>query len=219
MHHIGANTPKWRICMLIIHIHVFLFCSIYVVANYALAQSQQPCEIQAKSQPIKYTTLGPPPSPILKIVGADLYQVWLANQKPHTSPAPITQSQDRRSRSISDMVRQSEMSDPPPPLSPLYLQWIGSKTSCLPFVLIQQIYWWTVLRIFTNKWYFIKKITYKILSKNWLRIIQFDGCNISLIFCSFIDFVYNLYVLTFRWPWRGTWQVLTRTSVSRASRS
>ncbi|KAK2161589.1 hypothetical protein LSH36_114g04044 [Paralvinella palmiformis] len=52
--------------------------TIYVVSNYALTQSQQPCEIQAKSQPIRYTTLGPPPAPQLKVVGADICQATLS---------------------------------------------------------------------------------------------------------------------------------------------
>ncbi len=57
----------------------FHFCRIYVVANYTLAQAQQPYEIQAKSQPIKYTTLGPPPAPNLKIIGSDLHQVRVSS--------------------------------------------------------------------------------------------------------------------------------------------
>ena len=48
------------------------------MANYAYNQSQQPCEVQAKSTPIKYTTLGPPMAPTLKILSADLYQVGLS---------------------------------------------------------------------------------------------------------------------------------------------
>ena len=49
---------------------------IFVVANYGLANAQQPMELQAKSNTIKYTTLGPPPGPKLKAIASDLYQVF-----------------------------------------------------------------------------------------------------------------------------------------------
>lgn len=46
-----------------------------MVANYALANARQPTEIQAKSAPIKYTTLGPPESVHLRALSTDLNEV------------------------------------------------------------------------------------------------------------------------------------------------
>ncbi|ELT90741.1 hypothetical protein CAPTEDRAFT_219540 [Capitella teleta] len=51
--------------------------SIYVVANYALANARQPTEIQAKSAAIKYATIGPPGSVKLRVKEADLSEVTL----------------------------------------------------------------------------------------------------------------------------------------------
>lgn len=48
---------------------------VFVVANYSLVNSQQPAELQAKSVTLKYTTLGPPPPPVLKAITLDLGQV------------------------------------------------------------------------------------------------------------------------------------------------
>ena len=48
-----------------------------MVAKYALANSQTPYEIQAKSEPLTYTTMGPPKAPILKGVASDMYNVTL----------------------------------------------------------------------------------------------------------------------------------------------
>jgi hypothetical protein len=54
-----------------------MFCSIYVVANYALANARQPTEIQAKSAPIKYATLGPPDSVAIRVKSTDLNEVQI----------------------------------------------------------------------------------------------------------------------------------------------
>ena len=49
--------------------------SVYVVANYALANALQPTEIQSKSTPIRYTTLGPPPAVTLRALSTDIDEV------------------------------------------------------------------------------------------------------------------------------------------------
>ncbi|XP_012935394.1 uncharacterized protein LOC101845075 isoform X2 [Aplysia californica] len=55
---------------------------IYVIANYSMIQGKKPCEIQTTSAVLYYTTMGPPKSPVLRVMRVDAYQACLEWEEP-----------------------------------------------------------------------------------------------------------------------------------------